>query len=418
MGGTSTTGVSEYGYLWGLSGAWYTIANGIGIMLCAIFFAKLYRKLNTPTIPGIVGHYIGPRARKVASIILIIVMIVVGISQMIAIGTLGQMLFKIDITVSIFAMGLFVIVYTLIGGMVSIGYTNVLHMLVLYIGMIVAVLVSLKDVGGISSMATQLPASYFNMTNIGWSKVSSWIIASVLGACTAQAGIQPILTAKNEHVAVKSSVIIALVVAPFGILTALIGMIAKIKFPELESAKFALPTLMQNMPPIVSGLVMAALLAAILSTAAPIFLACGTLFTKDIYLEKHSDVDKNKELKISRFVTAVAGIICVIGAVLLFNNSVILDVVYVAYSLRGSLFVILLFGILSSKVKIRENTAIVAMIATAVIGLFWVIFKMVNGSYPIFPNFSETYATVLTALVTMLIGKIIDCRKNAIAQHK
>ena len=46
LGGTSTTGVSEYGYLFGLSGAWYTVANGLGILVLAIFFAKLYRKIG------------------------------------------------------------------------------------------------------------------------------------------------------------------------------------------------------------------------------------------------------------------------------------------------------------------------------------------------------------------------------------
>ena len=37
LGGTSTTGVSEYGFLYGISGAWYTIANGIGVCFLAIF---------------------------------------------------------------------------------------------------------------------------------------------------------------------------------------------------------------------------------------------------------------------------------------------------------------------------------------------------------------------------------------------
>lgn len=417
MGGTSTTGVSEYGYLWGLSGAWYTIANGIGIMLCAICFAKLYRRLDTPTVSGIVGHYIGTRARKVASIILIIVMMVVGISQMIAIGTLGQILFGIDMTVSILALGFFVIFYTLLGGMVSIGYTNVLHMCVLYIGMLIAVIYCLNDVGGISAMTEKLPSSYFNMTNIGLPKVSSWILASVLGACTAQAGIQPILAAKDERVAVKSSVIIALIVAPFGILSACMGMIAKIKFPDLANAKLALPTLMQHMSPVTSGIVMAALLAAILSTAAPIFLACGTLFTKDIYLSSHPDIEKNKELRISRLVTAISGTVCAVGAVLLHHNSVILDIVYVAYSLRGSLFVILLFGIFSSKTKISENTAIISMIATAIVGLFWVSFKLITGTYPISAYFNETYATVLTAFLTMTAGKCLSRRSVLTNAH-
>lgn len=87
MGGTSTTGVSEYGYLYGISGAWYTIANGIGICFLAIFFARLFRSLNTSTVPEIIGRYLGSKSRIIASVLLIIVLMIVGISQMIAVGT-------------------------------------------------------------------------------------------------------------------------------------------------------------------------------------------------------------------------------------------------------------------------------------------------------------------------------------------
>ena len=57
LGGTATTGVSEYGFNFGLSGAWYTIANGIGVMFLALCFAKLYRSLNTVTVPGIIDGW-------------------------------------------------------------------------------------------------------------------------------------------------------------------------------------------------------------------------------------------------------------------------------------------------------------------------------------------------------------------------
>ncbi|MDO4552484.1 MAG: hypothetical protein Q4C22_02995, partial [Bacillota bacterium] len=70
LGGTATTGISEYGYLFGLSGAWYTISNALGILVLAIFFAKLYRSLDTVTVPGIIGHFIGKNARLAASIML------------------------------------------------------------------------------------------------------------------------------------------------------------------------------------------------------------------------------------------------------------------------------------------------------------------------------------------------------------
>src|SRR5690606_3715977 len=104
-----------------------------------------------------------------------------------------------------------------------------------------------------------------------------WIIASILGACTAQAGIQPILAARDVNVAKKSAVITALVVAPFGILTALLGMAARVSFPDIENAKLALPTLMMNLQPVAGGIVLASIMAAILSTISPIILASGTM---------------------------------------------------------------------------------------------------------------------------------------------
>ena len=42
LGGTATTGVAEYGFDFGISGSWYTIANGIGVIFLALLFAKLY----------------------------------------------------------------------------------------------------------------------------------------------------------------------------------------------------------------------------------------------------------------------------------------------------------------------------------------------------------------------------------------
>ena len=415
MGGTSTTGVSEYGYLFGISGAWYTIANGLGIMVCAFFFAKLYRSLNTPTVPGIVGHYYGTKARTVASSLLIVVMIAVGISQMIAIGTLGKTIFNIPIEWSIAVLGIVVILYTIFGGMLAVSYTNTIHLIVMYVGMAAAVIYCVANIGDINTTIEALPEGFGSLTNIGMPKIGSWILASVLGACTAQAGIQPILAARDEKVAAKSSAIIALIVAPFGILTAVLGMIAKIQFPELSSAKLALPQLLSTMPPVLAGLVTAAMMAAVLSTASPIFLACGTLFTRDIYLRFKPETKDKKELYVSRTVTAISGAICIIAAILFFNSSTVLDIVYFAYSIRGSLFIILLFGIIAKKNKASEKAVIVSMFITAFIGFGWVIYKQFTGTYPISSSFSETYVTIITALVCMVFSQIQSVFQNRLS---
>lgn len=106
LGGTSTTGVSEYGFIYGLSGAWYTIANGIGIIFLAIFFAKLYRSLDTVTVPGIIENFIGVNARVVSSVLLTFVMLAVGTSQMIAAGTLGVSILGLSFDVSVIVFGI------------------------------------------------------------------------------------------------------------------------------------------------------------------------------------------------------------------------------------------------------------------------------------------------------------------------
>ncbi|MCR4443526.1 MAG: sodium:solute symporter family protein [Peptococcaceae bacterium] len=411
LGGTSTTGVSEYGYLYGLSGAWYTIANGIGIVVLAIFFAKLYRSLETVTVPGIIESFIGVDARVVSSVILTFVMIAVGVSQMIAAGTLGVSVLGLSYDASVIIFGIGFIIYTLAGGMNAVAYTNILHLVAMYGGILLAIFLAAGDIGGFSAIFSGLPAKYTEWFSIGPSKVSSWIIASILGACTAQAGIQPILAAKDVNVAKKAAFITALAVAPFGILTVLLGMAAKIKFPALANAKLALPTLMMSLQPVAGGIVLASIMAAVLSTVSPIILASGTMITKDIYQRVlRSNATDAEVLKMSRLTTALAGVVCIILALIMYGSARVLDIVYFAYSLRGSLFVVLLFGIYWRKTSSRG--AIWAMVCTGVVGIFWVSYKAVAGHFPIHPGFSETYAAILVAAVCTFVFSHIFPKKT------
>ncbi len=407
LGGTSTTGVSEYGFLFGISGAWYTISNGIGIVILAVFFAKLYRSLDTVTVPGIMGHFLGTNARTVASIMLIFVMLIVGVSQVIAAGTLGVAILGLDFNLSVLILGLAFIAYTILGGMTAVGYTNFIHLIVMYGGIILAIIFAFKQIGGYDVMAQSLPAEpYMSVNGAGTSRVFSWLIASVLGACTAQAGIQPLLAAKDAKTAKKAAFITALVVAPFGVLTALLGMVARVQFPNLANAKLALPTLMMSMDPVIGGMVLAAIFAAVLSTISPIILATATLFTKDIYQKLwHPEINEQKLLFVSRLATGISGIICIAAAMIFYGSSRILDMVYFAYTLRGTLFIVLIFGIYWKRTS--SKGAIYAIILTGLTGLFWVLFKAVTGNFPIHPQFTETYAAIIVASVATVLFSLI-----------
>ncbi len=427
LGGTATTGVSEYGFNFGMSGAWYTIANGIGVMFLALLFAKLYRSLTTVTVPGILERFFGVKARTVSSLLLTFVMLAVGLSQMIAAGKLGQSLLGFDFTVTVIVFAIIFIVYTLAGGMNAVASTNTLHLAVMYGGIIVAIVFALGLVNGWDGFMTGIreveaadtSKDYFNMFSIGGTKVSSWIIAGLLGACTAQAGIQPVLAAKDVKTAKKACIITAFVAAPFGLFTAFLGMVAKVMSHNgtltdlagnlVTDGKAALPTMMMHLPPIIGGLVLASILAAILSTVSPIILSAGTMVTKDLYQRVLKPNATDAEvLKMSKITTAVAGVICALGAILLVNASAVLDLVYAAYSLRGAIFVVALFGFYWRKAS--QKGACWSMVCTGVVAVAWVAVKLITGSYPIVIGsfaITETYAAVVVAAVcTILFSKI------------
>ncbi|MDR0813269.1 MAG: sodium:solute symporter family protein [Oscillospiraceae bacterium] len=444
LGGTSTTAVSEYGFNYGLSGAWYTIANGIGVMFLAICFAKLYRSLNSVTVPGIIEKFFGVGARSVSSVLLTIVMLAVGLSQMIAAGKLGQSLLGFPFVPTVVVFGILFIVYTLAGGMNAVASTAKMHLFAMYIGVIIGIVFALYKIGGFKELMTSLNSdnvsqatrdavaqagqtikpetagSFFNMFRIGMPKVSSWVIASLLGACTAQAGIQPVLAAKDVPTARKACFITAFIVAPFGLFTAFLGIISKGMFNKgiilydkagtLLNGKSALPELMNYVNPIVGGIVLASILAAIVSTVSPIILSAGTMVTKDIYQRVlRPNATDAQVLKMSRITTAISGVICTVAAIAFVDASALLDVVYAAYSLRGALFIVVLFGIYWKVAS--GKAACISMLLTGVVAILWKVIDIATGTYPIASWLTETYAAVIIAAVSTVVFSLIFPRK-------
>ncbi len=423
LGGTATTGCAEYGFTSGISGCWYTIANGIGMLMMGLFFAERYRRYNSVTIPGIIETLLGIKARTVSSCLLIFVMLAVGLSQMIAAGKLGQSLLGIDFTLSCCLFAVIFIVYTMSGGMDSVSATNKMHLVIMYFGMILAVVLAIRSVGGWSDMTAELNAidaaegtNHFSMSGVGMSKVTSWIIASVLSAGAAQASIQPVLAAKDPKTAKKACLLSVLVVAPFGVFSCLLGMASKVLSNQglllnlagvnVTDPKLAFTTLIMNFSPLVSGIILASILAAILSTISPIILAAATMFTKDIYQRSLKPNATDKEVvRMSRLTTALSGVICCLAAIALVNASAVLDLVYAAYTLRGVLFLVILFGMYWKHTS--EKGACISMLFTFVCCIIWVAIKIANGGvYPLSIGtfqISETYLGVILACVTLII---------------
>ncbi len=422
LGGTSTAGCSECGFTYGLSGWWYTIANGIGMLMMGLFFAARYRRYGEVTIPGIIEKLVGPRSRTVCSALLIFVTLAVGLSQMIAAGKLGESLLGLDFSLSCCLFAVLFIVYTMSGGMKSVEATNKLHLGFMYFGMILAVVLAVIKLGGWSGFSSGLAAvdaaegtRHWSMSGMGVSEVISQIAASILSAGAAQASIQPVLAAKDPKTARKACLLSVLVVVPFGLFTTLLGMAAKAMdhagLLAVTDAKLAYTELIMSFHPVVAGVILASVLAAILSTISPIILASATMFTRDIYARRPGRAPSDKELaRSARIGTAVSGVICCVFAIALANASTILSLVKVAYTLRGVLFIVILFGMYwidrrTGLSRASDKGVCIAVLTTFALCIAWYIPRLVTGRYPLsIGSFAvtETYLGVLAACVTIV----------------
>ena len=94
--------------------------------------------------------------------------------------------------------------------------------------------------------------------------------------------VQIACSAKDSRTARKGMIIGGLLMFPIGFLAAILGLAAKAQFPDLNPT-LALPQIIMSLDPFSSGLTLAALWAADVSTACTILLEAGTLISQDIY---------------------------------------------------------------------------------------------------------------------------------------
>jgi solute:Na+ symporter, SSS family len=183
-------------------------------------------------------------------------------------------------------------IYTIAGGLAAVIYTDTVQTLILITGAVALTVIGLHRVGGLEHLRTMVPAGYFHMIkpasdpNFPWTGI--FFGAPILGIwywCTDQVIVQRVLSARDEGHA-KAGTIFAgfLKILPVFMLV-LPGIIALALFPEqVKKPDFAYPTLVLNLLPTgLVGLVMAALLAAVMGAMSSVFNSASTLVTLDFY---------------------------------------------------------------------------------------------------------------------------------------
>ena len=203
-------------------------------------------------------------------------------------------------------------IYTIAGGLSAVIYTDLVQTLILIAGAVVLTVIGLDQVGGFAALRAAVPPDYFHMIKPINDPVYPWLGTTVgtliLGIwywCTDQVIVQKTLSAPNVSEARKGTFFCAsLKVLPVFILV-LPGLIAKALWPADVTGDNAYPMLvLRLLPEGLKGVMVAALLAALMSSLSSVFNSCSTLVTMDVYKKLRPHAEERRLVAVGRWTTA------------------------------------------------------------------------------------------------------------------
>lgn len=314
----------------------YEIQAWVVLMLGWIFL-PFYARSGVFTMPEFLEKRFDARSRWILSIFSIVAYVLTKISVTIyAGGIVVSALLGIDFWTGALATVILTGVYTVLGGMRAVVYTETLQAVLLVIGAAALTIIGLDKVGGWESMTQTVTPEYLNMWRAMDDPDFPWLpllIASTITGiwywCTDQYIVQRVLTAKNIKEGRRGTIFgafLKLLPVFLFLVPGIIALALKMRGElEWESADQAFPVLMSNLLPSgLRGLVAAGLLAALMSSLASVFNSCSTLFTIDIYKKLKPETPEKKLVRTGQIATAIIVVIGMLWIPVMANISGVL----------------------------------------------------------------------------------------------
>lgn len=295
VGGGFSIGLGGVGFAMGLSGTWLLFTGLVGAWFTAVFIIPIIKPIDEKeklfTYPDFLRfRYNGTVALLAALISGLGYMGFMG-AQVLAGAKLAANTFVetapfgwTPMEFSLYIIAFITVVYTVIGGLKAVIYTDTIQWGILLFGLIViTVPIAVHEVGGLQKLREELPDEFFSLTNITAVTFVNWMVTIIPIWLIGMTLYQRMYSCKDVKDAKKAWYIAGVFEYPIMAFTGVfLGMCARVLFPEVE-AETGLPLLIKNVLPVgIAGVVIAAYFSAIMSTADSCLMASSGNIVNDI----------------------------------------------------------------------------------------------------------------------------------------
>lgn len=407
------------------------------VLLLGWVFIPFYIRSGVFTMPEFLERRYNSSARWFLSVVSLLSYVITKVSVTVYAGAIVIATFMgFDFWTSALVLVILTGIYTVLGGMRAVVYTEALQAVLLIIGSLILTLIGLNELGGWDAMISSAPKEKLNMfpplshPDFPWAGILfASPIVGVWYWCTDQYIVQRCLTAKNETEARRGTIFAAyLKLFPFfiflipGLIATALAAQGKI---ELTSADSAFPTLVKTLLPTgLKGLIAGGLLAALMSSLASVFNSCSTLFTMDIYKKIKPETSEKNLVTVGRIAT---GVVVVLGILWIPVMSGISGVLYqylqsVQSYLAPPIAAVFLLGLFYK--RINAKGAMTVLVGGAIIGALRIFLELnkssLSGFLYEFANLNFLYFCIALFVfsVVVLVGVSLLTEKPSEEQIK
>ncbi len=389
VGGSATIATAKLIYLYGLPSLWLDIGAATGLIVLGLTLAKKVRKTKLYTLPEITNYLFDKKVRNVSSILVFLTQIAWVALLIQGAGAVISVLLPLDYLMIVTLITAIFILYTVIGGQFAVVYTDIIQFIVMIVGVcfIAAPLIYLKAapiLGEISLDKLSFPVN----ANYGFIPIVSLFFMMLMPHIVGPDIYSKILSAKDEKTAKYGSIFSGMFRIIFAVSIGIIAVSAIVLIPDLplEKAVFAMPMAITKLGPFLGGIILAAFISVMLSSADSILVSAGTIFSVDI--------TKKNNIKISRIGIILVGVLALILALYLDD---IIQTLTLAYTIFTSgLTLPIIFGFYKEKTKVTSLGALIGLISGGTVSVVWFF---LNNPYQI--------DAIIVGLIASLIPLLI-----------
>ncbi len=397
-------GVGEFTYHYGiLSWATQGLPYYIFAIIFAFFFAAKIRKASLFTIPDKLEEAYGRKVGLLSSAMVFI--LVSPAPYLLMIASLLNLIFGINIFLSLLIGVLISSIYLFKGGYRANIFTDAFQFFVMFLGFIAIVYVASIKLGGFEYLTVNLPKNHLTFSGgtspifmIVWYLIALWTFAD-------PGFHQRCYSAKTEKTA-KYGIIISVVFwMLFDFLTTATGLYARASIPNMENAVLSFPLLAESiLGSGLKGLFYAALFATILSTLNSFLFLSATTFGRDFMFKLKGEMSERTLIKYTRIGIVISGVIAILLA---YQFSSVVKMWYTIGSLIIPGVVLLIISAYIEKLKISSSYALIESLGAILSSTMWLIIR---------PSISTD--SVLAEIEPMIVGMVIATIIHLIGMYK